>query len=343
MIMPRTLALLALPLLLSPLTAQAIIVPAANAASRGTSGLNTLVRNSGNPRTYMLGINASQLTGIPNGAVITGVSFRFSVSTSNSPSWPAADINWTDYQIWAGPAIPTAMFTGDFMKNFSAAPVQVRSGPMRLPAGSFKNTSPTAPLPNPWAEFYFDFQTAYTYTGGDLGLLFSHPGSTDTAAAQFIDYVANNAAAHGVSYAQSIFPPGTAGVVSSFCIPRIHFGYGKGCPGTGNKTPMLVQTENASGGLGGKILCTTANGPAGAICVFILGVSRISAQLPNGCFLLTPPALTLPVVLDNFGAAVLPLTVPPAVKVTVNLQSAILDKGAKGGLTTTNGVEPAGS
>jgi hypothetical protein len=340
--MPKPLALICLPALLSPLAAQAVIVPASSATARGTTQLNTLIRNSGAPRTYMHGINASQLVSIPTGAVITGVSFRFMVFSSNTASWPPADISWNDYQIWIGPAIAPASFTGNFMTNFSATPVQVRKGPMRLPANTYKNTNPPAPQPNVWGEFYFDFQSTYTYTGGNLGLLFSHPGSTDTATALYLECLASDASTHGVAFSQSVFPPGTAGTGATFCVPRIHYGYGKGCAGTGGKTPMLVQTENTTGGKGGTIRVTVTNGPASAICVHILGVTRIAAPLPGGCTLLTPPILTLGVPLDTFGETFVPLPVPPNVSVAVNMQSAILDKGAPAGLTFTNGVEPAG-
>ena len=83
--------LLVLSVLASSLAAQSVVVPNASATVGSGGGLNTLVRNAGNPRTYQQGINASELTGIPVGAVITGVSLRFAVLTgTNSPSWPAA-------------------------------------------------------------------------------------------------------------------------------------------------------------------------------------------------------------------------------------------------------------
>ena len=56
------------------LLAQSVIVPNSSATVAGTTGLNTLLRNAANPRTYQYGVNASQLSGIPIGSVITGIS-----------------------------------------------------------------------------------------------------------------------------------------------------------------------------------------------------------------------------------------------------------------------------
>ncbi|MBN2492405.1 MAG: hypothetical protein JXQ29_16275, partial [Planctomycetes bacterium] len=56
--------------------AQSVVAPGAATTLAGSSGLNTLLRNSGNPRTYQLGIAASELSAIPRGAVIVGLSWR---------------------------------------------------------------------------------------------------------------------------------------------------------------------------------------------------------------------------------------------------------------------------
>ena len=322
------------------LAAQSVVVPNANAATRGTSQLNSLIRNSANPRTYMYGIPAAELAGIPAGSMLTGVSFRFMVFASNSPSWPPADITWNDYQIFAGPAVAPASFTGNFLGNFSSPPVQVRSGPMRLPAGTYVNTTPPAPAPNAWGEFYFDFQTTYLYTGGDLGLLFSHPGSNDTATAQYLETVASSPSTHGVAFTQSVFPPGVAGASSTFCVIRVHHGYGRGCAGSGGRTPMLVANQGTSGAQGGPILLATANAPANAPCAYVVGAIRASLPLPNGCTLLLPPMVTVPLTLDAFGGNVLRLTVPPNVLGVIDVQTAVIDAGAPGNFTLTNGVEP---
>lgn len=319
------------------LVAQAsIVVPAANAAARGTGGLNTITRNNLNPRTYMLGINASQLTP-PANAVIVGLSFRANVSASNTATWPPVDTIWPNYDISIGPAIPTATWTTTFATNFSATPSVVRAGPMLIVANSFANNPALpAPQPNPWGDFYWDFQTPYPYSGGDLGILMSHPGSNSTVLAMYVDYVANNSAAHGVSYSGTGYNVAT-GAVSSFCIPRVHFGYGKGCPGTNNMTPVLVQDQDITGG--GTVKYAIGNGLAGAPSVYTFGSGRTNISIGNGCTLLTVPLVTLSATLDANGRHGLALPVPAGIQGMVHVQSFSLDAGGSGGLTSSNATE----
>jgi len=161
-----------------PAMAQSVVVPNANANVRGTSQLNTLVRNSGNPRTYQLGIAAGQLAGIPAGSCINGVSFRAMVFASNPAVWPSpAPANWTDYEIMLGDAIPLASWTGTFATNMMNA-TPVRSGAMTIPVGVWLHTNGLpAPQPNPWGDFFFDFQRPFPYGGGDLALLSRIPAA----------------------------------------------------------------------------------------------------------------------------------------------------------------------
>lgn len=309
------------------LPAQSVVVPAANATVRGSSQLNSIIRNAANPRTYMFGINAGELAGIPVGAAINGLSLRFMPFGSNSASWPAADIVWNN-------------FTGNFMANFAAVPVQVRSGPMVLPAGSFTNTNPPAPGVNAWSTFYFDFQVPYVYTGGDLALLFSHPGSTDTATAQYPEVVASSAGTHGVAYVQSVYPVGTAGAVSTFYVHRLHFGFGSGCPGSGGKVPNLVQSQNTHGGLGGPIRLAIGNGPASGVGLVALGFVNVPIPLGNGCTLVTVPVASSLLLLDAAGNGAFTLNVPPGAVGSLLAQAVVIDSGAPGGFTVSNGVTP---
>lgn len=318
------------------LLAQSVVVPAANATTSGTSGLNTLTRNSGNPRTYMLGINASELAGIPVGDMIVGVSFRAYSGTATA--WPATNVSWNDYEISVGPCVPTASFTTTFASNFLSPPVMVRDGAMVIPATTYGATG----TPKPWGEFYFNFQSPVPYTGGDLGLLFTHPGSNDTTAL-FLDVVASNSATHGVAMSASAFQAPTGGAATaSFCINRIHYGYGSGCPGTNNQTPVLVENGDLSGAVGGQFLLTTSNVPANAPAIMVFGFGRITSPLPNGCNLLVPPMVTNFFLCDPNGNGTLTLAVPPGFGAfNLNAQALVLDAGAAGGYTTSNGVQPA--
>ncbi len=333
--------LMFLPLLLatSALVAQSVVVPNANATTLGTGQLNTILRNSANPRTYQYGINASELTGVPVGSVITGVSLRFMVFASNSPTWPPTDITWTTYDISIGPATPTASWVPDPAANFASPPQVVRTGPMTLDAGALQNLGVPA-TPNPWSEFYFNFQTPYLYLGGDLAMLFSHPGSTSTALAQYPETVISNAAVHGVGRSQSVYPAGVASVGTTYYVMRVHYGYGFGCPGSAG-TPMLVQNGNTTGGAGGNISLQIANAPAASIGVFALGFTQVLVPIGNGCDLLVSPDILIPAFVNANGRATLNIPIAPASVGSFFAQGAVLDGGAPGGLSVSNAVSPA--
>lgn len=333
-------SLLSLSLLSAGLLAQSVVVPNANATTLGTGQLNSIIRNLANPRTYQYGINASELAAVPLGSVITGVSLRFSQLASNPAAWPPADITWPSYDISIGAAAPTASWGADPAANFLTPPQQVRTGPMTLDAGVFANLLQPG-TPNPFAEFFFNFQTPYLYLGGDLAMLFSHPGSNDPALAQYPETVASNAALHGVGRSQSIYPAGTATAATTFYVMRVHYGYGVGCPGTGGQTPVLVQNANTTGGLGGNIVLQVANAPAASLVIFALGFSQLNVPLGGGCDLLVSPDVLLVQLANTNGRAVQTIPVPPAAVGNFFAQGGVLDAGAPGGLTVSNAVSPS--
>ena len=322
----------------APLSAQSTVVPNVRETTRGGAGLNTLTRDTGNPRTYQIGLPASELTAIPNGAVITGLSFRASLSISNAAQWPPQATTWGDYEISIGAAIPLGTWTGTFGTNFSGTPFMVRDGAMTMPANVYANNSALpAPQANPFGNFFFDFQKPFTYTGGDLAVLFTHPGSNITGAL-FFDGQASSATT-GVAFSAAVFQAPSGGATASFIIPRVHFGYGAGCAGTGGETPVLNVSNNTSGGAGGSIAFGINNGLASSGAVYIFGAGRVSLPLPGGCTLLTNPIVTVPVALDANGQHILPVTVPGGVIGTVDAQAFVLDPNAPGGLVTaTNGT-----
>lgn len=318
------------------LFAQSVTVPAANANVAGTSGTNTIFRNSGQPRTYMLGVAAAELAGIPVGDSIFGVSFR-NYSGGTTP-WPTIDVSWTDYEVTVGPCVPLASFTTTFLANFVGTPTLARDGAMTIPANTYSATG----APKPWGEFYFNFQTPVPYVGGDLGLMFSHPGSLD-ATNMFGDIVNSNVAAHGVAMTASTFQaPTGGGATASFYVHRVHYGYGAGCPGTANQSPVLVENGDVTGGIGGSFLFTTSNVPANSPAVIALGFGRATIPLPNGCTILTTPLATNFFLCDGLGNGTQSITVPAGFGAfSFNAQVVVLDNGAAGGFSASNGVQPS--
>ena len=74
---------------------QSVVIPNALTNTAGGGGTNTLLRDQGQPRTYMLGIPASELMAIPLGSIINGLSFRSTpIGAVNPVTWPPVDTTW---------------------------------------------------------------------------------------------------------------------------------------------------------------------------------------------------------------------------------------------------------
>ena len=253
--------------------AQSVVVPYPSAAARGSAGSSTLA--SGFPRTYMLGVSASELTGIPAGAVINGVSFRSNAPSANPATWPPSDTTWPDYEVTVGNSIPLTTWTGTFATNFTGTPVMVRDGPMLIEANTFKNdTNIEEPYPNVFGDFFWDFQNTFTYTGGDLGILFTLRGARRRARSCS---TASGRTPHPASASRSprsrhrpVPPPPVSSRASTMGTARDARG-----PGT---FPNLVQTSNVSGG--GSVRFVLANAPAGTVAICVIGTGATSTRSP---------------------------------------------------------------
>jgi hypothetical protein len=332
---PREMNLLAVLALASLAGAQSVVVPGSAAATRGTSGLNTLVRDAGQPRTYMLGLAASQLSGIAVGEVLTGVSFRSYAGPANTASWPPTDTTFASYEIRIGAAIPLASWTGNFASNFSGAPQIVRSGALRIAAATYTNAAALlAPTPNAWGEFGFDFHSAFVYAGGDLGIYFTHGGSS-IGSSYFLDVVPPSAPSGIVAYSQLAFR-GTGGSAADACIVRVHHGFGASCVAASGRAPQLVSAGDLVGG--GIARLGVGNGPAHQPGALLLGVGRTLIPIDASCSLLVLPQAVLPFALDAHGVHALAQAVPPGVLGTLDVQAAVVDPGLPTGLVLTNGV-----
>ncbi|MCC5785064.1 MAG: dockerin type I repeat-containing protein [Phycisphaerales bacterium] len=206
------------------------VVPEARANERGTSGLNTLTRNDGFPRTYQQQFVEAELAaqGLMPGMTITGVTWRTSIVGSNPPTWPpAGGATWSDYQITlAEAANPISAMSTTFADNM-LNPVLVRSGELTIPEGAFASPDPAAPAPNPWGhEVTFD---PYIYQGGDLVILYSHPGS-DITTNVFLDVVVSNDAWGRAASASSFLATSGTSISANFTINRLSFESGPTCP-----------------------------------------------------------------------------------------------------------------
>lgn len=191
--MHKTLVTLATAAVSSAALAGSIVVPPAYAGTAGTGGLNTVFRNAGAPRTYMMLTDAS-LLGLTAGDVITGINFR--LYNGATVAFPSTTANWSDYEIWLGPSIDPSVMSTTFASNWASTPTQVRDGVLTIGAGNYT----AGGNPNAWGTAKIDFQTSYTYTGGDLGVYITHPGSDLATENAFADALTTATSGHGTTY-----------------------------------------------------------------------------------------------------------------------------------------------
>ena len=203
-------------------SAQTVVAPNAYTSTlSGTSGLNTFIRDINAPRTGQLLVNENQLTSIPAGSQITGISFR--MYSANTTGFPATDATWSDYTINIGTGVAFGSQTTTFASNFASTPTTVRSGPLTVTAGSY--TGGSNPNPNPFGT-PIDFSTPYTYNGGNLLLEIRHTGSNITNPANsFLEAVATTNPEYNVNYwgATATGFDATTGAQSTFTVTQFHF------------------------------------------------------------------------------------------------------------------------
>jgi hypothetical protein len=184
--------------------------------SSGTNGLNTFIRDLGNPRTGQLLIAAAELTSIPNGFFITGLTYRMFSGGTAFP--PAGGATWADYtiNIGVGNTLPGST---TFANNFVGPVTNVRSGPLTMPAGFL----PVGGSPNPFGGD-ITFGLAYQFTAGNLCIEIRHPGSNITnSATHFLEAVATSHPDYGTRFwsATATGATATTGAVATFTVVRL--------------------------------------------------------------------------------------------------------------------------
>jgi hypothetical protein len=188
-------------------------------ATSGTTGVNTLLRNNGGPRTYQMQFSPVALGGLPVGAKITELRFR--LSTNMAAAFPANVITWSDYEVTlAQAANAISGMSTNFASNMRS-PVVVKLGPLSIGGGSFT----AGGNPNAFSPFVV-FDSPYVYQGGDLVMLFRHTGS-DSANTAFLDAVSSSTPGYGTDFRAFSANSFTAssGTQASLTIAQIVFTY----------------------------------------------------------------------------------------------------------------------
>jgi hypothetical protein len=197
---------------------QGVVAPG-NFLATGTTGLNTLLRGSGFPRSYQMQFSSAVLSGLPVGARITDLRFR--LSTNATANFPTNDVRWTSYEVTLAQA---ANSIGNMTTNFDlnmVSPVLVRSGALSITGNTFTSGA----TPNTFAPLVV-FGTAYIYKGGDLIMLFRHTGSDSTTSA-FLDGVSQASSGYGTdfrAFSANSFSA-TGGAQASITVVEIGFAY----------------------------------------------------------------------------------------------------------------------
>ena len=206
-------------------------------AAPGGNGLNTFIRDTGNPRTGQLLINANQLTGLV-GQSITSITGRLFAGAT--VPYPATAATWTDYTISMGQGVAFGSQTTTFASNFVGAPTVVRSGPLTIPAAAFT----AGGNPNAFGS-NIPLTTPFVYTGGNLLIEVRHTGSNivNNAANDFLEAAALTDPNYNINFwsATATGNTATTGAVNTFTVVRLNTA-GGGCG-----TPIPTKPDRDSG------------------------------------------------------------------------------------------------
>ncbi|MBN8585512.1 MAG: T9SS type A sorting domain-containing protein [Ignavibacteria bacterium] len=181
----------------------------------GTQGTGTFLGPlSGSPRTYQMLIRDSMLTSLV-GQQITGLTFRLLASAS--ANWPAADVTFTNYDIYLSESVAPENRSLTFAQNVVGVQKRVRFGGLTITAGSFPfGGSPTT--------FGTDiaFDSAYVYNGGHLLIEIRHTGFSGTSASTDAILTSTSGYAFLFSACWTGSYAGTAGSQGNFVVTRLN-------------------------------------------------------------------------------------------------------------------------
>jgi hypothetical protein len=176
-----------------PVAPPSVVAPDDYTSVAGTTGLNTLFRGTGLPRTYQMQFTPDALGGLPAGVRITALRFRQSTNTP-AANFPIATVSWSDYEVTlAQAANPITSISTTFAANL-LNPVKVKDGALSIGANQFT----VGGNPNAFATLMV-LDAPYVYQGGDLVMQFTHTGSDSTNFA-FLDAVLSTSPGYGTAF-----------------------------------------------------------------------------------------------------------------------------------------------
>jgi hypothetical protein len=239
--------------------AQTVAVPASNTGQPGSSGVNTPIRNQGQPRTYQARLRQADLTpppvvtppanaaapgtgnlntlvrneprtyqwripaaevGVPAGTPFEGVAFRLGQTATNPPVWPVDEgATWANYEIRL--ARDANPGGANLAPTFAAN--ELAPVPVRRgPLVIPPGAFTAGRAPNDWG-FEIRFQRRYVYEGGNLIVTITHDGGSDTAAPA-LDVIARSGQAISAQSFRAATGSGTTYPIARFSRPGVAVG-----------------------------------------------------------------------------------------------------------------------
>lgn len=196
-------------------SAQEVVVPNDRATTVGTGVF--LGPLSSAQRTYQLLVDESQLTGLLNKPIV-GITWRLPAAAT--ADYPAVDASFASFDVRLSGSVDPSQRSLTFANNVVGTQTLVRSGPLTIPAGSFK----VGTAPHPFGVM-IGFQNPYTYTGGDLLLELRHTGISTTSSS--VDAVTTSTPGYGTLYSAAWSSSATAttgsqgnAVITQFIVPE---------------------------------------------------------------------------------------------------------------------------
>jgi hypothetical protein len=167
------------------------VVPNAYANTGGTGVFLYMVTTA---RTYQYVINQNQLTSFI-GTNLNGLSWR--LPNSATAAWPPANASFANFDIFIGPGVaPSSISSAGTANNYTGTPVQVRSGSLTFPTGSFTSGGSPVNSFGPMVSF-----SDYFYTGGHLTVELRHSGMTGTTTTRSFDALTTSTSGYGTDFA----------------------------------------------------------------------------------------------------------------------------------------------
>jgi hypothetical protein len=147
------------------------VLPPANALVEGTGAITTMFNSAA--RTYQHTIPGADFAAAP-GTTLVGFTTR--TRSTTTASWPAQDVVFSNFDIFIGERAAAGALSTTFAANVApGTEVQVRSGPMTVPAASFTSSGA---LPNPFGTFIVGFDTPFVIdTTKDYIITVRHTGN----------------------------------------------------------------------------------------------------------------------------------------------------------------------